>query len=189
MNFFVADLHFGHKNCMSFDSRPFTNIDDHDAFIIDRWNETVEPDDDVYILGDISWYNVTKTIEILKTLNGNKHLIVGNHDKAFLKNKEFRDCFIEICDYKELYLNDKESIILCHYPIPCFKNHYYGWYHLYGHVHTSFEHNMMKHIKTEMTELYDKPCRMYNVGCMLPYMKYTPQSLEHIISEAEKYES
>jgi hypothetical protein len=24
---------------------------------------------------------------------------------------------------------------------------YFGWYHLYGHVHNSFEWNMMEHIK------------------------------------------
>lgn len=186
MNFYIADLHFGHKNALSFDNRPFTNIEVNDRFIIRQWNDTVNIDDDVYILGDISWYNVTKTIEILKQLNGNKHLIVGNHDTSFLKNKEFRECFVEICDYKEIYLNNKEGIVLCHYPIPCFKNHYYGWYHLYGHVHTGWEYNMMKHIKQEMTELYGVPCRMYNVGCMVSYMNYTPLPLENIIEGAEK---
>lgn len=186
MNFYIADLHFGHKNALSFDNRPFTSVEVNDRFIIKRWNETVNIDDDVYILGDISWYNVTRTINILNQLNGNKHLIVGNHDSTFLKNKEFRECFVEICDYKEVYLNKDESIVLCHYPIPCFKNHYYGWYHLYGHVHTGWEYNMMKHIKQEMTDLYNVPCRMYNVGCMVPYMNYTPLPLEKIIEGAEK---
>lgn len=186
MNFYIADLHFGHKNALSYDNRPFTNIEVNDRFIMKQWNDTVNIDDDVYILGDISWYNVTKTIEIIKQLNGNKHLIVGNHDTSFLKNKEFRECFVEICDYKEIYLNNKEGIVLCHYPIPCFKNHYYGWYHLYGHVHTGWEYNMMKHIKQEMTDLYNVPCRMYNVGCMVPYMNYTPLPLENIVEGAEK---
>ena len=42
-------------------------------------------DDDIYILGDISWYNITKTIEIINSLNGRKHLIIGNHEKRFLR--------------------------------------------------------------------------------------------------------
>ena len=183
MNFYIADLHFGHKNALSFDNRPFTDIEDNDKFIINNWNETVNIDDDVYILGDISWYNVTKTIEIVKQLNGNKHLIVGNHDSNFLKNKDFRHCFVEIADYKELFLDKDKSIVLSHYPIPCFKNHYYGWYHLYGHVHDGFEYKMMQHVKSEMTNLYNKPCNMYNIGCMLPYMNYTPRTLDHIIKE------
>lgn len=183
MNFFISDLHFGHKNIMSYDDRPFTDIESHDKLIIDNWNNAVNVNDDVYILGDVSWYNMTKTVDILNNLNGIKHLIVGNHDTKLLKSKQFRDCFIETCDYKELYLDSDKSIVLCHYPIPCFKNHYYGWYHLYGHVHDSFEAKMMNHVKREMSELYDMPCHMYNVGCMVPYMKYTSRTLEEILCQ------
>ena len=184
--YFIADTHFGNENTMKKCRRPYKKVKDMDEAMMSSWNNIVKDDDDVYILGDVSWHNVTKTIKIITQLNGNKHLIVGNHDNKFLKNKEFRECFVEICDYKEVYLNKDESIVLCHYPIPCFKNHYYGWYHLYGHVHTGWEYNMMKHIKQEMTDLYNVPCRMYNVGCMVPYMNYTPLPLENIIEGAEK---
>lgn len=166
---------------MSFDNRPFTDIEKHDQTIIDNWNNTVGIDDDVYILGDISWYNSTKTIEIFKQLNGNKHLIKGNHDSKLLKNRELQSLFVEICDYKELQCYDRKIIVLSHYPIPCFKNHYYGSYHLYGHVHTGFEYNMMLNIKRQMEELYNVPCEMYNVGCMIDYMNYTPRTLDEII--------
>lgn len=189
MNYFISDLHFGHGNCLAFDDRPFTSIEAHDAFIIENWNETVGVDDDVYILGDISWYNSTKTIEIFKQLNGRLHLIRGNHDTTVLKNPELRKLFVEITDYKELFIDKSTSIVLCHYPIPCFKNHFYGWYHLYGHVHTSFEWNMMESTKRLMTELYDKQCKMYNVGAMLPYIYYTPRTLEQITSYSAKGES
>lgn len=66
MNYFIGDLHFGHVNCLSFDNRPFKTIADHDAVLIKNWNNVVSIEDDVYILGDISWYNTTKTLEILK---------------------------------------------------------------------------------------------------------------------------
>ena len=69
---------------------------------------------------------------------------------------------------------------MSHYPIPCFKNHFYGWYHLYGHVHNSFEFNMMEHDKFLMQELYSRPCHMFNVGAMMPWMDYTPRTLDEI---------
>lgn len=185
MNYFISDLHFGHVNCLAFDNRPFVDILSHDKHLITQWNNVVGIDDDVYILGDISWYSSTTTIEIFKQLNGNKHLIVGNHDKHLLKNQELRNLFVEITDYKELYIDHDKSVILCHYPMPCFKNHYYGWYHLYGHVHSSFEWNMMNNIKRQMDELYDKDCFMWNVGAMMPYMNYTPRTLEQIIASTE----
>lgn len=180
--FFISDLHFGHENVLKFDNRPFCNIKTHDEELIKRWNDVVNIDDDVYILGDVSWYNVTETNRILSQLNGRKHLIVGNHDEFFLRNADFRNQFVEIERYKELYLDGRVAVVLCHYPIPCYKNHYYGWYHLYGHVHNSFEANMIEHFQREMREIYDTKSNMYNVGCMMPYMNYTPKTLEQIVS-------
>lgn len=179
--YFIADTHFGHQNALAFDNRRFKTIEEHDNSLIENWNNAVGIDDEVFILGDISWHNVTKTIDIMKSLNGVKHLIVGNHDKKLLKNRELQSLFVEITDYKELSLPDGKGIVLCHYPIPCFNHHYYGWYHLYGHVHNSFEWNMMERVKYEMTELYDKPCLMFNVGAMIDYINFTPRTLNEIL--------
>lgn len=178
--YFISDLHFGHRNVLAFDNRPFDTIEEHDEALIQRWNERVTAKDEVWVLGDISWYDPRKTAELLQRLNGTKRLCIGNHDAKLLTQKCVREQFAEITDYKELKLGDK-MVILCHYPIPCFKNHYYGWYHLYGHVHNTFEWNITERTKREMIELYDKECRMYNVGCMMSYMDYTPRTLEEII--------
>ena len=78
--YFIADTHFGHQNALAFDNRKFKTIEEHDNTLIENWNNAVGIDDEVFILGDISWHNVTRTIEIVKSLNGVKHLIVGNHD-------------------------------------------------------------------------------------------------------------
>lgn len=185
--FYISDLHFGHKNILAFDNRPFKTVEEHDEELICRWNNKVGIDDDVWILGDISWYNSTKTIEIFKRLNGIKHLCIGNHDKKLLRNKGIRDLFAEIVDYKEIQFDNGEGIVLSHYPIPCYNNHFYGWYHLYGHVHISFEWNMMERVQYEMSELYSKKCKMYNVGCMLPYMNYEPKTLDEIVADYKKY--
>ncbi len=187
--FFIADTHFGHGNALAFDNRPFKTIEEHDRALAENWNNAVGPDDEVFILGDISWHNATKTNEILRALNGKKHLIIGNHDKKLLKNREFQSLFMEITDYKELPYREKRSIVLSHYPIPCFNHHYYGWYHLYGHVHVSFEWNMMERMKYEMETLYDKPCYMFNCGVMLDYMDYTPRTLDEILERQKSNEN
>lgn len=189
--FFISDLHLGHVNCLAFDNREFPNIEAHDNTIIERWNNAVSIDDDVWILGDISWYNATKTVELFKRMNGTKYLCAGNHDKRLLKNKDVQGLFAEITSYKELQLTDGFGIVLCHYPIPCYNHHYYGWVHLYGHVHTSFEWNMMKQVQYEMQALYDRKSRMYNVGCMVPGMDYTPRTLDEILEifETKKQEA
>lgn len=176
--FYIADLHFGHKNVLKYDNRPFFTVEEMDKTMIENWNRVVEVNDTVYVLGDIAWYDYKRTIEIMRQLNGEKILIKGNHDKL---NQELRDCFKYVYDYKEIKDNGRD-VILCHYPIPCFNKHFYGSIHLYGHVYNSFESNMMEHFRKEMIELYDKQCNMYNVGCMMPWMNYTPRTLDEIIN-------
>ena len=185
-NLFAADLHLNHPNILSYDNRPFVSIKEHDRTICDNWIREVNPNDDVYLEGDIGFGNPKHIVNLLKDLPGRKHLIIGNHDKKLLKDKDFRDLFVEIKDYMELRLDENKIIVLSHYPIPCFNKHYYGSYHLYGHVHNSFESNMMDHIKLEMEQLYTVPCNMFNVGIMLPHMNYAPRTLEHIIENYGK---
>ena len=80
--FYIADLHFSHFNCLRFDNRPFSTIEEMDEALINNWNSVVSDEDTVYILGDMFWCKVDKSIEILKQLNGKKRLIKGNHDRC-----------------------------------------------------------------------------------------------------------
>ena len=177
MNFYISDTHFSHKNCLAFDNRPFKTIEEMDSEMIRRWNAAVNNDDHVYILGDFHWGKEPDWIKILEQLNGQKTLIRGNHDFDPQKSRRY---FADVKE-KKIIDDNVRKIVLNHEPIVCYRNHFYGWYHLYGHVHTSFEFNMMEHDRYLMEQLYSKPCEMYNVGCMLPYMDYTPRTLDQII--------
>lgn len=180
--FYIADLHYAHANILSFDGRPFRDVDEMNSELVRRWNSVVTPEDIVYSLGDMFWCKSSDAQPVLDALNGQKFLIRGNHDRT--NDSKFIKKFVKVTDYLEVDDEDKH-IVLCHYPIPCFKNHYYGWYHLYGHVHSSFEYNIMERIKYEMTELYTVPCLMYNVGAMMPWMDYTPRTLDELIAACE----
>jgi calcineurin-like phosphoesterase family protein len=176
--FYIADWHYDHKNIIALDNRPFKSVIEMNTTLIETWNNTVSNEDDVYIPGDMFWCEPKIAMEVLDKLNGKKVLIRGNHDR---RHPELDKKFIQVVDYLEIKDKDRH-VVLSHYPIPCFKNHYYGWYHLYGHVHNSFEYNMMEHDKYLMEELYGKQCKMYNVGAMMPYMDYTPRTLDEIIN-------
>ena len=180
--YFIADNHFGHANVIKFDERKFKDVEEMDSTMKERWNRRVKAEDEVYILGDISFSSSSETESLLKTLNGEKILITGNHDTKYLKNPRIREQYKLITPYKELYFDDK-LLVLCHYPIPCFRNHLYGAYHFYGHVHNSFEYEIMEDLKLAMEDEQKKELRMYNVGCMLPHMDYTPRTFEEIIKE------
>ena len=86
MNLYISDLHFGHRNVINFDNRPFLDVDEMDYALIELWNSRVQPDDHVYVIGDFCYRSGRTPDWYLKKLRGHKHLIIGNHDKCILDN-------------------------------------------------------------------------------------------------------
>ena len=182
--FFIGDLHLGHKKALSFDNRPFSSLVEQDERIISNWNYVVSPEDKVYILGDVA-LKLSEALKVLPQLEGYKCLIVGNHDENFLSSREFTSCFDEITHYKILPIADNRKLILSHYPIVTFQNHYYGWYHFYSHVHDSREYEIIKRARLDSIKTTGYQCNMYNVGCMMPYIYFTPRTFEYIVENAK----
>lgn len=88
MRFFTSDLHFGHEAVIGFCNRPFNDVEDMNESLIRNWNSVVGKEDQVYVLGDFSFMNSTKTKAVVTRLNGDITLIEGNHDqrpKRFFK--------------------------------------------------------------------------------------------------------
>jgi calcineurin-like phosphoesterase family protein len=81
MIYFSSDHHFNHFNVITYCSRPFSTIDEMNESLIQKWNDTVGPKDVVWYLGDFSLSR--KALPIVSRLNGEIHLIPGNHDKCF----------------------------------------------------------------------------------------------------------
>jgi len=116
--FFTADTHFGHENIIKHCERPFDSMEEMNATLKSSWNLRVKNADEVYILGDF-WFkggSADNALGLLRTLKGKKHLVVGNHDKKYLGDNDYRSCFLEVADILNLTL-DGERIIMCHYPI------------------------------------------------------------------------
>jgi calcineurin-like phosphoesterase family protein len=63
--------------------RGFASRAEHDRAVIANWNETVGPDDIVWHHGDVGLGPEEKILEMAAQLNGEKHLIAGNHDRPW----------------------------------------------------------------------------------------------------------
>lgn len=135
--FFIADSHFGHERIIQICNRPFESLEEMHNKMIEKWNNKVSNEDTVYILGDLS-FKMSKQdiIKILKQLNGKKVLLKGNHDK-YVGQRDFDECFEKVCDYLQVN-QDKQQIILSHYPIIDYAGMYYGAKMIYGHIHNKY---------------------------------------------------
>ena len=171
MKYYTSDLHFGHKNIIKYEDRPFNSTEEMDEYLIYKWNNKVNKNDEVYILGDFGFVSGTRANELLDRLNGRKFLIRGNHDHSFLKDKSFDQTKFEwIKDYASIRDGDK-VICMFHYPIAVWDRQHHGSIHLYGHVHSNKDNH-----HPLLLELGDNAI---NVGCDVH--NFEPVSLGEIL--------
>ena len=166
--YIIADTHFNHKNIIDYCNRPFNDIDEMECEIINRWNNKVNSNDDVYILGDVFYRYKKDRADFLKKLNGRLHLIIGNHDFEILKNEAALACFESTEKLKQIVDNGRR-VVMCHYPMVSWNMKHFGSYHVYGHVHSKVNEVTLFMIKQELA---------FNAGCMIN--NYEPCTLEEL---------
>lgn len=119
---FTSDLHLGHRLVAT--HRGFESVADHDQAILDRWDETVAPDDVVWVLGDltIGRGDLPQALAELRGLPGRKRLVLGNHDAG---HPRFRDAHRWSAPYAEVFEHVTQSarvklqgveVLLSHFP-------------------------------------------------------------------------
>ena len=114
MNIFVkSDTHFNHKNIIKCCNRPYKDVEEMNEAIISNWNNSVTNDDIIYHLGDFGFGTKEELKQIFNRLNGQKYLIMGNHDKKVGRNYYFELGFLNV--YRKEYQLD--NYILTHEPI------------------------------------------------------------------------
>lgn len=141
MVWFTSDNHFWHKNIKKFcpNTRQGETVEEMNELMIEAHNSVVGRNDVVFFLGDFSFTDAQRTKEIIGRLNGQKHLIFGNHDKVIRGDKSIQNMFVSVQDYKRTSI-DKQSIILLHYPMREWESMHHGSVHLFGHVHGNLMH-------------------------------------------------
>ena len=130
--FFTSDTHFGHGGALGLYRRPFASVAAMNEGLVERWNETVGPDDVVWHLGDFAIrQRPTVVADLLARLNGRKHLVAGNNDPQETRELEGWE---SVQSYFEIEV-DGVSLVLCHYPFRSWRGMGKGWVNLHGHSH------------------------------------------------------
>jgi calcineurin-like phosphoesterase family protein len=84
--FLTSDLHFSHKNIITFCKRPYFDVREMNQAMTDNWNSLISKEDLVYVLGDFSMHEKS-VAHYLHKLNGLKILVRGNHDENSVLNE------------------------------------------------------------------------------------------------------
>lgn len=151
--YFTSDLHWGHRKVAEL--RGFQDPIDHDRALFSRWESTVQDDDQVWVLGDISVSSPTYALQLMSELPGHKHLIVGNHDKV---HPMYRDAHKHVARYMAVFESVQafarrkvlgHDVLLSHFPYvvdrdePRFTQYRLkeeGLFLLHGHTHSDIRY-------------------------------------------------
>lgn len=134
MKFLISDTHFGHKNIIDYENRPFSDVTEMNESLITNWNSVVSSEDIVYHLGDIAFgMTFSQLSEIFSRLNGEIQIIMGNHD-FHLKRKRLQQLpnVTFVSPYPVII---EEYFILSHQPLYMPTRGINPYYNIYGHVH------------------------------------------------------
>ena len=173
MIYYTADLHFHYTPILAYAARPFSDTDAMDAALIRSWNETVKPEDTVYVVGDLGYNGGFVPCDVLEQLAGRKHLIRGNHDTPFQDAALLFRYFETVTDFNEID-DGGTHIMLSHYPILYTKNGYV----IHGHIH-----NMRNEIYTILQGL------PHVLNCGVDINFYRPVTLPELVENNRKYYS
>lgn len=132
--FFTSDTHFFHANIIGYANRPYDSVEQMNEALIRNWNEIVPEDGIVFHLGDFSYGGSKEWWSVLPKLNGQIHLVLGNHDMDHI-GEPYMDQFASVNQQLTLSV-EGQVIILNHNPFLCFGGAYKDVWQLFGHVHS-----------------------------------------------------
>lgn len=153
--FLTSDLHMGHDREFVWKVRGYDSVQAMNLTQVQKWNETVEDEDDIYALGDLMLGD-PDNIEFIKQLKGRIHIVLGNHDTAN-REKMYRELpnVVEIAEVGIRLKYKKHHFVLTHYPMLTGNLEKESLkqmtLNLYGHTH-------------QLTNFYNDMPFMYHVG-------------------------
>ncbi|MCX8166792.1 MAG: metallophosphoesterase family protein [Candidatus Micrarchaeota archaeon] len=175
--FFISDLHFSDSTVFdTYRNSHFSSVYEMDTKIVQSWNEKVDANSLIFILGDLVVDKDSfRAAHFLYQLNGYKIIVSGNHDpKEFSKPKVIDLTF------------DRMSFILVHALSDVSKNYKNpNKYYLHGHTHNGFLTDKKYSIDYYTNELLKRLKEKRALNVNLEFHEYKPLELSEVLKLIE----
>lgn len=137
-NWITSDWHLGESR-LDLLGRPFNSPEEMVETLITNHNRVVNPDDRVYVVGDVCYQKAPEFLKYVERFNGHKFLIRGNHDRG-ITDEQFKPYFEQV-------IPDGQGIDAEFDGIPCHITHYPGQgkqdrFNLVGHIHSAWKYQL-----------------------------------------------
>lgn len=141
--YIITDSHFNHVKMQEYCGRPAN----FDQLIINQWNATVQSQDIVIHLGDVTWGTQSQLKWIMAQLSGTKILVKGNHDRNHSNNWFIKTGFSAVFEKVQV-----SGVILSHMPAIMREEEIErGIINIHGHYHNVFPKKWEKNLVERIT--------------------------------------
>lgn len=171
-----SDPHFYHANIVKFADkngnklRPWDDVNTMTEEMIQWYNDIVNDEDRVYILGDVA-FTAAHMISAVSRMKGRKCLIPGNHEPT--KMRKYFHLFDDVRGYVQ-----RNGFIMSHIPIHPGSLGRWGL-NIHGHLHD----NQVSASVDPVTEFWaGDPDPRYYCACV-ERTNFRPILLDHILEE------
>ena len=175
MIYYISDTHFRDQAIFDKCKRPFKSLDEMESTVISKWNNKVNDEDTIYVLGDIVKDDDVSAFQIFNKLKGHKHLIVGNHDHLILEEIRKSKIF-ESVKFIDLIMDNNRKVCICHYPLMDWMEFNREGILVYGHIHNKTPLNGYAY---KMMKDYYANLPAYNCG--VDVCEFEPRTLDELI--------
>jgi calcineurin-like phosphoesterase family protein len=147
--YLTSDWHLGETR-FEIMGRPFTDQQEMIDTLVENHNRVVQPEDTVYMLGDVCFQKTPEFLPQVDRFNGMKHLVRGNHDRVFT-DKDLEQYFVSITPEGsgielDIPLSDETNVkdtnilhaYLTHYPTQGKEE----FFNLVGHIHGAWKYQL-----------------------------------------------
>jgi calcineurin-like phosphoesterase family protein len=151
---FWSDMHLGHKcehrETPLWKKRGFNSVEEHDETLIERWNDNIGEESEIFHLGDIMFGSngEERLEEVLNKLTFKTlYLFSGNHSAGYkqLLSKSSEENGVRYLGFgnKKIYFVPNyleiivcgQPIVLSHYPLVSWNGQAKGSWMIHGHCH------------------------------------------------------
>lgn len=121
---FTSDLHIGHESVATSRSC-YGSTDLHDRILAEKWDAVVRPEDQVWVLGDVTLTGAETVAYGLNWISdrpGTKHLIAGNHDPCHPMHRDahkWQPAYLQVFASVQAFARRKiagKNVLLSHFP-------------------------------------------------------------------------
>lgn len=133
----TSDLHFCHDQEFVWRSRGYSSVEEMNREQIRKWNEVVQEEDEVWILGDLMLNDNVTGADCLRQLKGHIHVVLGNHDTD-VRAKIYEDLGFTV-QFGGRLKYKKKKFALSHWPTITENGEEALWqriWNLHGHTHS-----------------------------------------------------